>query len=25
MRTFRQTINQTLNTHLLAGAEKQGD
>ena len=24
-RTFRQTINQTLNTHLLAGAEKQGD
>ncbi|GBO54263.1 hypothetical protein APA_2211 [Pseudanabaena sp. lw0831] len=25
IRTFRQTINQTLNTHLLAGAEKQGD
>jgi hypothetical protein len=25
VRTFRQTINQTLNTHLLAGAEKQGD
>jgi hypothetical protein len=24
-RTFRQTINQTLNTHLLAGAAKQGD
>ena len=25
IRTFRQTINQTLNTHLLAGAEKQAD
>jgi len=25
IRTFRQSINQTLNTHLLAGAEKQGD
>ncbi|MEI6328120.1 MAG: dynamin family protein [Pseudanabaena sp. ELA645] len=25
IRTFRQTINQTLNTHLLAGAAKQGD
>ena len=25
LRTFRQTINQTLNTHLLAGAAKQGD
>jgi replication fork clamp-binding protein CrfC len=25
LRTFRQSINQTLNTHLLAGAAKQGD
>jgi replication fork clamp-binding protein CrfC len=25
IRTFRQTINQTLNTHLLAGADKQAD
>ena len=25
LRTFRQTINQTLNTHLLAGADKQAD
>ncbi len=25
IRTFRQTINQTINTHLLAGAEKQAD